>query len=1254
MWEENGILKQNIKADILAKMNEYLADVNWIGAVRILGSLTSWQYNSKSDLDVHVVVDWDALKAEYPGLSKTDLEEVVDTYKDAIRDQQWKVEGTSHPLEISFETPDKVATTSDGIYDLLNDTWEQEPRSVESDFDPEAIYSSIIDDAEAITQELDISIGDAKRDIQNIEALEEALQTMDALSRSKFQKRVQERMGELEQELVDIMEKAYDVSEERDEAYEPDSEENLTFKYLQKFGYIWLWKNLEKIMGEVDEQPELNPQDLSEIKNVIDEGWCEMDDKRAGKTGQKVPHGTSKSTKKVQKKVKAPRTARKVAKKASWALTKQAQEPGEPRKVDNEPHHIERGDKPVEPVKPAPPPQKPEAVKPPSRSPNLPPLTVMKADEPRTDSPAEPQRRGHAWQYDEEVENQVIQVLPDLVPDYLELDFTLYRPQITITHLDEDEGVVFGDVFVELINKETGQKDGEMRLSVSANVESGVNYEPEGPEAWSGLGDVDVAIEDMKVWSGLKKWSKISDHELGTMPMRPAENEGERAMPRLSSGIYEGIHEDVEQDSSSQRGTVGTQESTSDGLESSSTWTRKEDGTVRSLRESDLTNAPSRSRQAFRDSVDVPQVSSRSPQFGSEATQGASAKTSNTRTDNESQNTKAGKTSRFSGENKERTVLQVREPQLRNAPHGLQQPIGSDLDVSSVQSESVRRESLNTSIDSQAAISLQPVYVANRVLEMVTLEKLKGMDMEAIQHEIYTWLSRNQLKYTKEDVRKIHDQLAKQTGIEPPPPKEPKPEDVAGVGPQEKPILPPTPVEEITQQRPPEPTAPPEPEVPPEIVPGQEPVLKTPVEEPTARPVPKIIGKMMRVRNAAEPAQPQKVYTYALSYRPAGFATLPKGWIPKSTKPHADYKFGTVDFPRPLTKDEIEAYQLVPLDPNDPINLKKAKDERRQRLVETIDPEQGAVIAGLYPQPAVLSKDTRADGWRLTYFAEDGQPSGHEVFADIAEAIDFVAGFKDAKIVSVPKQVPPPTPPKTYGRMMMQKVGNRFVATMKIDTDKLWGEYARIVTTHPDWKTNGHDWIIAKANGHSDFNRLLELESSFPNDPRVVQIKRLATDPQEALLDIACKVLGCHVDAGQTPFLNEKQAMSVASQFASTNGGDVPDIYGLMVSWLWVKPAAMHAHTDTEPEKSGLDKDVQPAARDRDKLEDPVEYGTQDVFPKAGAPEPDIATNAAQLVKDLLKLGNLNEDEIAEDLMSQFKLSEVQAFDIIDDAMTSK
>jgi hypothetical protein len=157
------------------------------------------------------------------------------------------------------------------------------------------------------------------------------------------------------------------------------------------------------------------------------------------------------------------------------------------------------------------------------------------------------------------------------------------------------------------------------------------------------------------------------------------------------------------------------------------------------------------------------------------------------------------------------------------------------------------QEAVNSKLKRSGAISLQPVYVANRILELVTLEKLKGMEFDAIQHEIYTWLSRNQLKYTKEDVRKIHDQLSKQTGIEEPPPKEPKPDEQAPAG---GPVMPPTPVEQIKGEAPkPAPAAEPEPESNP--APGEEPVLRTPPSAPQPRPAPKVIGRIMFVKSGA-------------------------------------------------------------------------------------------------------------------------------------------------------------------------------------------------------------------------------------------------------------------------------------------------------------------------------------------------------------------------------------------------------------------
>jgi len=58
-------------------------------------------------------------------------------------------------------------------------------------------------------------------------------------------------------------------------------------------------------------------------------------------------------------------------------------------------------------------------------------------------------------------------------------------------------------------------------------------------------------------------------------------------------------------------------------------------------------------------------------------------------------------------------------------------------------------------------------------------------------------------------------------------------------------------------------------------------------------------------------------WRYGLTYRPlvTGTANVPKGWIIWSDRPHADFRHGTVDFPRELTAHEFQTYELTFLGP---------------------------------------------------------------------------------------------------------------------------------------------------------------------------------------------------------------------------------------------------------------------------------------------------------------------------------------------------
>ena len=69
-----------------------------------------------------------------------------------------------------------------------------------------------------------------------------------------------------------------------------------------------------------------------------------------------------------------------------------------------------------------------------------------------------------------------------------------------------------------------------------------------------------------------------------------------------------------------------------------------------------------------------------------------------------------------------------------------------------------------------------------------------------------------------------------------------------------------------------------------------------------------------------KPEPPMKVFndtylgrrwTYGLELRPLHSSHVPAGWILHSDFIHPEFKFGTVQYSRPLTPDEVKSYQLT-------------------------------------------------------------------------------------------------------------------------------------------------------------------------------------------------------------------------------------------------------------------------------------------------------------------------------------------------------
>lgn len=142
-----------------------------------------------------------------------------------------------------------------------------------------------------------------------------------------------------------------------------------------------------------------------------------------------------------------------------------------------------------------------------------------------------------------------------------------------------------------------------------------------------------------------------------------------------------------------------------------------------------------------------------------------------------------------------------------------------------------------------------------------------------------------------------------------------------------------------------------------------------------------------REKNPSEPWVFRKRFTYALTRRPASTTTVPHSFVELGPATAA-LPFGTVTFERPLPRGEIEAFELEPLDPDDPIVLKRARQIYRDEVYETFTRTNGFAQPDAEGGHTTLSYSTREGvTFQVTFWQPDWTPTGHLDVNDFDEAV---------------------------------------------------------------------------------------------------------------------------------------------------------------------------------------------------------------------------------------------------------------------------
>lgn len=110
-------------------------------------------------------------------------------------------------------------------------------------------------------------------------------------------------------------------------------------------------------------------------------------------------------------------------------------------------------------------------------------------------------------------------------------------------------------------------------------------------------------------------------------------------------------------------------------------------------------------------------------------------------------------------------------------------------------------------------------------------------------------------------------------------------------------------------------------------------------------------------------------WTYACTHRPPGYAAVPDGRIVGGDRPHPTYQFGTIQYPRQLTAEEINRYELDDLG-----QIARDRVTAQELWTELLRADRATAMILLRYQWAILHRPSFLSAWEqgdLTRFLDE-------------------------------------------------------------------------------------------------------------------------------------------------------------------------------------------------------------------------------------------------------------------------------------------
>jgi hypothetical protein len=255
-------LNPEIRKNIIGTLFDSLEDKDlkpstFIKNILISGSSTSYNYREDGDLDIDIEYSPEDLKENcLQILPDKDLHEYLK--KAVYENNKKKIGSTSLTYSYMIMAPGDHPV-SEGVYDVLNDTWIRGPIKIPESFDPDITFWPIKQRALSICRNIDLLINeilftvDDMREIDNFEKRYHQIKNRRIILLHKL-RTLCENLDVVHEWIWSLVDKSKDSSKAIYPAfdYSPNWEyKNILFKYIARYNYSYpIWNLYAKLKGD--------------------------------------------------------------------------------------------------------------------------------------------------------------------------------------------------------------------------------------------------------------------------------------------------------------------------------------------------------------------------------------------------------------------------------------------------------------------------------------------------------------------------------------------------------------------------------------------------------------------------------------------------------------------------------------------------------------------------------------------------------------------------------------------------------------------------------------------------------------------------------------------------------------------------------------------------------------------------------------------------------------------------------------------